>query len=185
MLKIYNAYADHGKIKVEDFIQFDNGVFKTSHDYGFGDVTIPSKSSEKVNYDLTRLRDFRYGVNNWVTIKDGWVENFRIKYPTNYEDLKELSRNIAQTEESYQENGLTEEAILLFTDFISVTYVNNELIERVFGRYPGYAGLYLLQPNASIKMNIANHDFTDSQTYEVLQSQSLGKQLILSYMKRK
>ena len=40
-------------------------------------------------------------------------------------------------------------------------------------------------PNASIDMKIASHYDEDKENYEVLQSQSLGKRLILAKMNRK
>ena len=40
-------------------------------------------------------------------------------------------------------------------------------------------------PNASVSMTIASHSDEDAETYEVLQSQSLEKQLALTKMKRR
>ena len=181
MLKIYNAYEDHGEIKVEDYITFNYGSFHTGYD-GFGEVHSGNLNCIRANYELQTLKSFKEGLKSIKTI-DGWVQNFMIWSPKSYKLLAEEDKDIKKTAEAYEAYGLNEEAILLFTDFISLT-PNDNLTQNLFGRCAD-TGLYLLMPNASIDMKIASHCDEDKENYEVLQSQSLGKRLILAKMNRR
>ena len=181
MLKIYNAYADNGEIKVEDFITFENGMFNTGLD-GFGEVYSGDQSCQKANYTLQSLQNFKIYVNS-MDQEDGWISRFIMFRPISYATLDKKYKDIEKTYLEYEKNGLNEEGILLFTNFISLT-ANDKLTQRIFGRCPG-TGLYLLLPNASISMKTISQPEERKENYEVLQSQSFGKQLVLTKLNRR
>lgn len=182
MLKIYNAYANHGEIKLEDYITFNHGAFDTGCD-GFGEVRSGNLNCEKANYELRLLNSFREYIKN-VKIIDGRLQNFIFFNPVSYESLAEEYKNIAKTSEAYAENGLNEEGILLFTNYINLSSSNDGLTETIFGR-DSHTGLYLLMPNASVSMKIDSYPDEKAENYEVLQSQNLGKKLAFTKMNRK
>lgn len=181
MLKIYNAYANHGEIKIEDYITFDNGTFDTGCD-GFGKVHAGNYYCKRANYELQTLKSFREYIKNVKNV-DGWLQKFTIWNPMSYESLIEEYKNIDRTPETYEKHGLNEEAILLFTNYLRLRYGDDGLTERIFGRFAN-TGLYLLMPDASVSMTIASHSDEEAENYEVLQSKSLGKQLVLAKMNR-
>ena len=183
MLKIYNAYANHGEIKIDDFIKFDHGRFDTGLD-GFGEVRSGNTWCIRANYELQTLEDFKEYVKK-VKVGDGWVQNFVFWRPMSYESLADEYRNVPRTEQDYERYGLNEEGILLFTNYVRLRSNNDNLTHRLFGRQVD-TRLYLLMPNASISLTV--NSFADefkTENYEVLQSQSLGKQLVLAPMKRR
>lgn len=116
-----------------------------------------------------------------MKIIDGYVDYFVIFNPMTYKMIEEEYKDVSKDFDSYEKYGLNEEVILLFTDHISL-YPNNGLVQKVFGRYPGN-GMYLIMPIASFRM--ARGDGAITENYEVLQSQALGKQLVLTKMNRK
>jgi len=118
-----------------------------------------------------------------VKIYDGFVQNFLMVNPMNYEMLKERYKDIAKNNETYEQFGLNDEGILLFADQINVDYENNsDLVQKVFGRTKD-TGMYLLKPNASITMATTVAD--EKENYEVLQSRNLGKQLVLTKLNKR
>lgn len=182
MLKIYNAYVNHGRFELDDHIIFDCGKFYTGYN-GFGEVHSGDPKCIKANYELQSLKEFEDYSSN-VKVDDGWAQSFTILHPMSYEKIAEKYGNVVKTPEDYEKYGLNEEGILLFTDYIHLRYVNDGLVKKIFGRDQN-AGLYLLMPNASVSMEVASSTSKDEKKYEVLQSQSLGKQLILAQMNRK
>ena len=82
--------------------------------------------------------------------------------------------------------GLEEEAILLLTHFVYVTFdKTDDKVNNIFGRMPE-CGLYLLKPDAQILMRTEFcYNESEVSKYEVLQSKSLGKRLVLQKFDRK
>lgn len=182
MLKLYRAYPEGGKIKIEDKIDFKYGQFDTGLD-GFGEVKSSNLGISKANYELQELRSFKEYVQTVETV-DGYVKDFVLWYPMTYEMLKDQYKDIPKKIDTYEQYGLNEEAILLFTDYVRLHYSNNDLVQRIFGRYPDN-GMYLIMPNASFSLVIGAYGNHIIEDYEVLQSQNLGKRIILSKMNRK
>lgn len=182
MLKIYNAYSKHGEIKVEDYIDFSYGQFDTGL-YGFGQVKSGNFSCERANYELQKLEAFKEYLQK-VKVSDGYVEDFLIWNPFNYEMLEEKYKDIPRNFDIYEKCGLNEEAILLFTNWVHLTYPDDDSVQRIFGRHLSTA-MYLVMPNASFCMSTGDLHDDVQENYEVLQSQTLGKQLLLTKMKRK
>lgn len=180
MLKIYNAYSEHGNIKVEDYIEFEYGQFDTGVN-GFGIVESGNLSCQRVNYEFQNLKYYIEYLRE-VKLTDGYVEDFLIWNPFSYEMLEEKYKDIPKNFKDYEESGLNEEGILLFTNWIQLTYPKDNSVQRIFGRHPEN-GMYLLMPNASFTMSAGSKGVQEN--YEVLQSQGLGKQLVLAKMNRK
>lgn len=181
MLKIYNAYSKHGEIQLDDYIDFDYGEFDTGHQ-GFGQVQSGNLNCKRANYELQNLRGYLDYLRN-IKAEDGYVKNFVMYNPVSYEMLEEKYKDIPKDITTYEQFGLNEEGILLFTNYIRLEYSNNDLVQRIFGRYPEN-GMYLLKPNASIDMLVYPYRSVQEH-YEVLQSENLGRQLILAKMNRK
>lgn len=183
MLKIYRAYALQGEIKIEDYIKFNNGQFNSGSE-GFGEVNSGNIACQIANYSLEGLEEFRKYLLS-LSQEDGWVKNFTILKPYSYKMLEEQFGNVHKDFDSYQEHGLIEEAVLLFTEYVNLIYPQNNYVERIFGRHYN-TGLYLLKPNASFYMATdLNPKGIVNENYEVLQSQNLGNRLILQKMDRK
>ncbi len=182
MLKIYNAYSEHGNIKIEDHIDFRYGQFDTGLN-GFGQVKSGNLSCKRANYEL---QDLKYYTDYLKRVKliDGYVEDFVIWNPQSYEMLEEKYKDISRDFETYEKYGLNEEGILLFTDWIRLTYPHDDSVQRIFGRH-SENGMYLIMPNASFSMTTASLSDDVQENYEVLQSQTFGKQLVLTKMNRK
>ena len=178
MLKIYNAQANHGEIKLDDFIRFDHGRFDTGLN-GFGQVSAGAKCT-RANYDLESIQDF-LDYSKSVKVEDGWIDKFVLWNPISYEELVEQYNIVPRTLEDYERAGLNEEGILLFTNYVNIGSNDGKQLERIFGR-DMHTGLYLLRPNDSISMSIDTYN--RKENYEVLQSQKPGKKLILAKMKR-
>lgn len=186
MLKIYRAHDLHGEIIVDDYLEFKHGIYNTGIPFGFGEVKCSGSilnPSKKVNYDWTSTKRYAELTRKFAKIEDGFVTNFYLNNPYNYEEFEERFKDIPKTEKDYEKYQLNEEAILLFTDRIILTYKNDGLIERVFGRWPE-TGMYLIRPDATFTMTTSLSPKTE-ETYEVLQSKNLGKQLILAKLNRK
>ena len=98
--------------------------------------------------------------------------------------IEEKYKDIPKDFETYEKYGLNEEGILLFTDWVRLIYPHNDLVQKIFGRYPEN-GMYLILPNASFSMTTSPLSDDVQESYEVLQSQTLGKQLVLTKMNRK
>ena len=182
MLKIYYAYSNNGKIKLDDHIDFEYGQFNTGLN-GFGYVKSGNLSVSKANYELQTLKSFKEYFKTIKTI-DGYVEDLAIYNPMTYEILYEKYKDISKDFDTYEKYGLNEEGIILFANHIRLIYPNNDLVQRIFGRYPE-SGMYLIMPNASFSMTSSLLNEDTLENYEVLQSQSLGRQLSLTKMNRK
>lgn len=191
MLKIYNIMYVKGDIKLYDYINFEYGRFDTGSN-GFGDVLstynvlLPSKI---INYDRVSKENYKELTRELAQLKDGFVTNFYLNQPLSYRDLEKQFGHIEKTEEEYEKYHLNEEGILLFTNGINITSENPKLVERIFGRHVENS-LYLLEPGASliVSPSISSSELsssTDTYNYEVLQSNTLGKRLILQKMDRK
>ncbi len=181
MLKIYNASAWQGEIILKDHIEFTNGIYNTGL-HGYGEIYSGNTEVKIANYDFHRLIGFEEYVKS-IKLSDGFVKDFILFHPLNYDLLAEKSNNVPKSEEAYSLFGLDEEAILLFTDWITLQANSGDKVKRIFGRHPE-TGLYLLNPDASLTMSIPNKPET-KQEYEVLQSKTLGKRLVLNKMDRK
>lgn len=182
MLKIYRAFADRGEIKLEDYITFTNGQFDTGLN-GFGQVSTGNNSCTRANYELQNLLYYENYLRS-VKLEDGYVTDFLIQNPYSYAMLEEDYKDVPKEFDTYEWYGLNEEGILLFTDYIRLEYPQDKSVQRVFGRCPEN-GMYLVMPNATLNMSIGIFNDSVKENYEVLQSQSLGKRLILQKMNRK
>lgn len=182
MLKIYNIYQNQGKIELTDYIDINNGRFFTGYD-GYGDIFTEGIKTFYASYVLQHLKSFKKYLQS-IKVIDGYLQNFILFNAYSEAMLKERTKGIPKTTEAYQKNGLNEEAILLFTDYVNMRYDDNNNIKRLYGRSAS-TGMYLLMPNATF--DIYNYDFGRhlSETYEVMQSKNLGKQLILTKLPRK
>lgn len=180
MLKIYQAYPCGDEIKIKDQIDFKYHMFDTGLN-GFGQVKLGNRSVSSANYELQTLKSFREYLPTVKTL-DGYVFDFTIWNPMTYKMLEEKYKDISKDFDTYEEYGLNEEGILLFTNHISLTYPNDGSVQRIFGRHPGN-GMYLIMPNASFSMTRFYEEVAEN--YEALQSQSLGRQLVLAKMNRK
>lgn len=182
MLKIYNAYSEDGTIKIKDYIDFSYGKFDTGLN-GFGQVKSCNLSCKRANYELQDLKHYEDYLRS-VKLTDGYVQDFVIWNPLTYKMLEEKYKDIPRDFETYEKYGLNEEGILLFTDWIRLTSPQDDSVQRIFGRYPEN-GMYLIMPNASFSMSTGSLSDNVQENYEVLQSQTLGKQLVLTKMNRK
>ena len=185
MLKIYRASNLHGEIELEDNIKFNKiGRFDTGT-YGYGEIMSGNKSCETANYEFTNLDCFERYVKS-VKKHDGFVEDFTFWNPKSYEMLREEFKDIKNTVDQYKKYGLEEEAILLLTHFVYVTFdKTDDKVKNIFGRMPE-CGLYLLKPDAQISMRTEFcYNEAEVSKYEVLQSKSLGKRLVLQKFDRK
>ncbi len=182
MLKIYNAYCDNGQIKIDDYIDFNEGVYDTGT-MGYGQIVSGNFSCQRANYEFLALEAFRAYVKQ-TQITDGFLsDDFKIWIPLNYEMLEKEFKDIPRNQEAYKEYCLNEEAILLFTDWVRLNYPGDNSVQKIFGRCPE-TGMYLVMPNATFTMAPGTNQET-WERYEVLQSQNLGKELVLSKMNRK
>lgn len=182
MLKIYRAFAEGEQIKIQDHIKFTYGQFDTGL-YGFGQVKTGNCSCTKANYELQALKHYKNYLQSIKKI-DGYVENFAIFNPYSYQMLEDKYKDISKDFHTYEQYGLNEEGILLFTDWVRLEYPLDDSVQRIFGRHPEN-GMYLIMPNASFDIIIRAFSKDVKESYEVLQSQSLGKRLVLQKMDRK
>ena len=178
MLRICNAYANEGEIVIDDHITFKKGKFNTD----FGEIQSSNYRCRDVSYELQSLNSFKEYLKN-VKIVDGYINNFILFNPLNDKMLNEKFKKIQKNEKGYNDFGLNEEAILLFTKSIYLEYGKSTLVEYLCGRSMD-SGLYLLKPNAYMKMKTNLLD-SDYEEYEVLQSKRLGKRLVLNKINRK
>ena len=183
MLKIYRIEYKDGKLTVEDHIDFLRDEFDTGL-YGFGTVKSGVKGIYRANYELETLKEF---IEYLQTVKktDGWVNDLMLKKPMDYEMIEKKSIFLPKDIGLYEKNCLNEEAIILFANFAELQYPNNDLIQKVFGRRSDN-GMYLILPNATFtitKDTALNGRLKEE--FEVLQSQGLGKRLVLTKMDRK
>lgn len=137
----------------------------------------------RANYELQKLKRFREYLQA-VKTTDGYVDDFIIWNPMTYESLNDKYRNIPKNFDVYEDYGLNEEGILLFTDYVRLSYPNDDSVQRIFGRY-SENGMYLIMPNASFTMKVGTFGNDISEDYELLQSQSVGKRLALTKMNRR
>ena len=186
MLKLYRASQFHDKIKIEKGIVFENGHFETGLPVNsYGNIEACGinfwDENKRMLYEYQDLNVDKY--KNWPK-QDGFLDKFFFYSPHTSESLKKYieENNISNTEEDFKRFGLNDEAILLFTSNINLKFdkENSELIKQVFGRVIGTSG-YILLPNANFKMAITSYkDDNQYEDYEVIQSNSLGKQLYLT-----
>ena len=101
-----------------------------------------------------------------------------------YKMLEEEYKDISKDLDTYEKYSLNEEGILLFTDYINLMYSNDGSVKKIFGRY-SENGMYLIMPNAQFSMTKSKFGESVTENYEALQSQSVGKQIILTKMNRK
>lgn len=181
MLRIYRAIADNGQIKLQDHIDFTQGKFDTGL-YGFGQIKTLNSDCIRVNYELQKLKDFKEYLQS-IKCNDGYVENFAITNPHNYQMIESIYKRFPKNFDAYEQHGLNEEGILLFTDLVRLEYISTSSIQRIFGRNPE-SGMYLIMPNASFNMIAGAVSNKVRENYKVLQGQSLGKKLVLQKMNR-
>ena len=198
MLKIYHAYNKEGSIKIDDFILFRENVypnkprvFDTGLD-GFGMVTSGNSRISQANYEFEKLAYFRDYVRS-INTEDGYPNDFQLLNPVSYQILEDTYGDISKDVDTFELYGLEEEAVLLFTKYIHMTYPSDGSVEKIFGRNP-LNGMYLILPNASFDMAVKRYNFDGkycgeysliTENYELLQSQSLGKRLSLTKMNRR
>ena len=176
MLRIYNAYANKEDIVIENYIKFNEmGRFDTGLN-GFGQIHSGNLSVRRVSLERSTLDSFKNQVKDAKVI-DGYLDNFILYTPTNEELLHEKFKDLIKTSEDYEKYRLTEEAVLLFVDYLEVKPIDD--ITRLFGRYYNN-GLYLIEPNNRFTLSNGSKE----EIYEVLQSNSLTKELTLSKVKR-
>lgn len=181
MLKIYRAFAENGKIKLQDHIDFKNGCFDTGIN-GFGMIKLRNNNCDKVNYELQKLQEYKSYLQN-LYCKNGYVRNFEIVNPCTHQMIAEKCNNISKTFEEYEKNGLNEEGVLLFTDLVRISYISKSSVQKLFGRYPE-KGLYLVMPNASFSLMLGAVSEEIKENYQLLQGISVGKKLILQKVNR-
>ena len=181
MLKIYNAYTNQGEIRIDDHILFVNGQFDTGVN-GFGVVQSANISCTKAYYELQSLEDYRKYLQN-IKLSDGYVQKFMLWNPVDLQMLEKY-QELSKDFKTYEHYNLNEEGILLFTDYIRLSYPNDGSVKRIFGRYPDN-GMYLVMPDASLTMTLGTFGENIQENYEVLQSKKLGRQLALTKMNRK
>ncbi len=183
MLKIYNASYFYGDIKLVDHIDFHVGRFDTDYlGNGYGYVKSATNNVNRANFELTKMDAFLEYLSN-VDVNDGWVQDFKLWNPQSYETLEKKMQGIEKTEENYERFGLNEEAVLFFMEGLMLSNYDEKLVKRYFGRRP-LTGMYILQPGARFSLATGPFD-EDREDYEVFQSESLGKQLVLTKLDRK
>lgn len=186
MLKIYRAFEHYGRIVLEDHIIFSKGRFSTGIN-GYGDIIINwlrDKNFEAIKYEWTSDKNYAETIRSLAKLRDGFItESNKVLFnPLSLDDF-ELRMVDAKDSKAFEKYGLNEEGILLFTENINLKYVNHDLVQRILGRYPE-TGMYLLKPGSTITMSTTTYPKVE-ETYEVFQSQNLGKQLVLSKLDRK
>lgn len=177
MLKLYKAYTEYGNLKVEDSIDFYYGRFDSGLN-GYGHIQSGNTFLKSANFELESVQCFKEYIKS-VKLVDGFVTNFVLLNPIDYETLNNKYGDVQKDFETYESLGFNEEAIILFTDNVKVSYPQNGLIEKIFGRFPETA-MYLLMPNATLDMYSQLLNGENSEHFEVLQSKRLGKQLALT-----
>ena len=132
MLKIYRSSNLHGEIKLEDNIKFNKiGRFDTGT-FGYGEIISGNNRCETANYEFTNLDCFERYIKR-VEKHDGFVENFMFWNPKSYEMLREEFKDIKNTVDEYVRCGLEEEAILLLTQFVYVTFdKTDDKVKNIF-----------------------------------------------------
>ncbi len=173
MLKIYNAIGTTGKLVLKKGIELEHGRFNTEKN-GFGTI-VTGRDCKKADYLGQDLEDFKRYIaeieksnqhirNNPYLIKDFYSKEEIRKY-------ERLGTFI---------NELNEEAILLFTNQVIMSYYRGMYIEKIMGRFKD-SGAYILLPGAifNIAPSRNNTELDDDGNYEVLESTSRPKQLYL------
>lgn len=184
LLKIYNATNVKGKIKINDYIEFKYGKFDTGI-HGFGDVNGGDINNplQIANYEYQHAENYVEFTKCITNTQNGIAINFMLYNPLTKEDVEERCQEIKSDIDLYDEYCLNEDAILLFTNFVNIKSINPKLTETVFSKHPD-TGLYLLKPGATIILSSA-FGIPVEETYEVMQSKNIGKQLILTKLDRK
>lgn len=175
MLKIYNAIGENGKVVLKKGIQFRHGGYNTGNN-GYGTIISGRSDCKRADYIFEALESFKEGIAH-VDKVDGWIKNNSFILYNPY-SLEELNSQI--TEDRHLDKDLDEEGILLFTDYVNVSYDKDlPLVKKMIGRWPEYAGFILL-PGAELEMNFPAYEEKSTNHYEVLESGSKPKQLYLT-----
>lgn len=184
MLKLYNAVNRKGKVKLNDYIEFKYGKFDTGI-HGFGDVNGGdiNNPSQIANYEYQHIENYADFTKSITNMKDGIATNFIIYNPLTKEEVEERCETIKKDIKTYDDYCLNEDGILLFTNFVNIKILNPKFGETVFSKHPD-TGLYLLKPNATIILS-SSYGIPEEETYEVLQSKNVGKQLVLTKLNRR
>ncbi len=85
--------------------------------------------------------------------------------------------------ETYEKYSLNEEAIILFTNYVTLKNYNEEKVKRIFGRYLP-TSMYLLLPGSEFTIERGSFNKGLEEKYEVLQSSRLGRTLTLNKINR-
>ena len=193
MLKIYRAFDFKGELVLEDKVVFNDVRFDEKTQ-----IRTVNPVLTEANYDNTSLEKFNFIFKNSLNSMD----EFGLYKPMTYKTLEEYikTNHIPSDFDSYESNGLNEEAILLFTNNVWLVIDDETKVDKIFSdEGPGYVlgdrpiyqeGIYIVKPNALFEMGLAPNEkgkcgsIDKLESYEVLQSQNLGKRLILSKMNR-
>lgn len=179
MIKIYNANSTFGNIILSDFISFDTAGRYETGVHGFGTVINNNLDLLEVNYELATLESYFKYLKS-IDSNDGFIKYYLLA-PHNYKTIKKEYSKIEKTEENYDKYCLNEDGIILLTENVILSDYDDK-VKKIYGRYPETA-LYLIEPNASFSMRPGDY-ISKGENYEVLQSNNLGKRLILSKMNR-
>lgn len=179
MLKIYNAVGEHGKVILKRGIQFRYGRFDTGYN-SYGTIVTARSNCQKADYLLGEVETFKKTIAS-VPKVDGFIQNdsFILYNPFSLEELESY-----QDLEDFPESVLTEDGILLFTDYVNINFDDaKHKIERLLGRHPD-TGAYLLEKGAELEMSFPACYNDSREQYEVLESESKPKQLYLTKVDR-
>lgn len=180
MLKIYNAVGVNGKVVLKRGIKFDHGRYNTGHD-GYGTIVSARGDCKSADYLIEDLEYFKDRVRK-VEKKDGWIRNNSFILYSPYSALELEER---QESGELPWTGLDEEAVLLFTDYVTIGYDKNKYnIRKMFGRFPEY-GAFILLPGAEFDMSFPAYYEESVADYEVVRSMNKPKQLYLTKADRK
>ena len=194
MIKLYRAFNNNGHIKVEDRIVFNDSRFNSE------DQIRTIKPNIKVaNYENMSLDRFNKFTDEVIQGKD----DFLLLNPTDYQSLEEYvkSYGIRRDSKDYDYYRLNEEAVLLVTNGVWLVVDDEESVERIVGTWgrlklngkPYFeSGMYLVKPNATFSMAVEpkiQRDYSfvlrNLESYELLQSNNIGKRLVLTRMNRR
>lgn len=181
MLKIYRAFAECGKIKLEDHIDFTQGKFNTGL-FGFGNVMTNNLNCTRANYELQSLQNFRKYLQT-IKYVNGNVKDFKLLNPYSYQMFENEFKDVPKNYETYNQLGLNEEGILLFTDLVRIESISESAIQKIFGKNPE-SGMYLITPNAYFNMIAGAVSNNNKESYGVLEGKLLGRKILLHKLNR-
>ena len=189
MIKIYHAINNQGEIEIHKGIPFQHGRFNTGFG-GYGEVLSGDPLCNRAVYSLHYLDsyiEYLEAILEKVRATDGFLDHeggnsFIIYSPYDEADWNGYVSGFAKDEESFEEFGLQEEAIFLFTSHIMVEWdFSSNLIRHFFGRESNTA-FFVLWPGAQLQLGCSHGKNT--ATYEALKSQSLSNELHLVKLDR-